>query len=123
LEDDARAGGRRDAERAAERRADRRAGRRDLVLRLEGPDAELLVARELLEDRARRRDRVRAEEERQPGEARRGDETERERLVAGDVAVRAGLELRRLHLVRDRERLRRLPEGVAGLERLDVRLV
>ena len=69
LEDDARAGRGRDAERAAERRADRRAGGGDLVLGLERADAEVLVARELLEDRARRRDRVGAEEERQPATA------------------------------------------------------
>ena len=37
-----------------------------------------------------RRDRVRAEEERQPALHARGDEPERERLVAGDVPVRAG---------------------------------
>ena len=107
---------------AAERRADRRARGRDLVLRLERAHAELLVARELLEDRARRRDRVRAEEERQLRQLRRGDEAERERLVAGDVPVRPRLELRRLDLVRDRERLRRLAERVARLQRLDVRL-
>ena len=89
----------RDAERAAERGADRGADGGDLVLRLERADAEVLVARELLEDRARRRDRVRAEEERQPRQLRRGDEPERQRLVAGDVAVRARRELRRLHLV------------------------
>src|SRR5690348_17996969 len=47
---------------------------------LEGADAEMLVAGQLFEDRARGRDRVRAEEERQPGQARRRDEPERERL-------------------------------------------
>ena len=40
------------AERAAERRAERRACGRDLVLGLERPHAELLVAGELLENRA-----------------------------------------------------------------------
>ena len=62
-----------DAERAAEGRADRGADCRDLVLGLERDDAELLAPRELLEDRRRRSDGVRAEEERQAGELRRGD--------------------------------------------------
>src|SRR4029078_1524298 len=92
----------------------------DLVLGLERAYLEVLVARELLEDRARRRDRVGAEEERQSRKPRRGDEPERQRLVAGDVPVRPGLERRRLHLVRDGERLGRLAERVAGAERLDV---
>ena len=48
---------------APERRAD--AG--DLVLGLEGEDVELLERRELVQDVARRRDRVAAEEERQAG--------------------------------------------------------
>ena len=95
LQHDAGAGGRRDPERAAERRADRRADRRDLVLGLERDDAELLLAGELLEDRRGRRDRVGAEEERQPGELRRGDQAEGERAVARDLAVGAGRELRR----------------------------
>ena len=110
------------AERAAERRAERRACSCDLVLGLERPHAELLVARELLEDRRGRRDRIRAEEERQPRQLRRRDQPVRERLVAGDVAVDPRRELRRLDLVGDRERLRRLAERVAGLQRLDVRL-
>ena len=74
LEDDARPGRRRDAERAAERGADSGADRGDLVLGLERDDAELLPARKLLEDRRRRRDRVGAEEERQPRELRSGDQ-------------------------------------------------
>ena len=52
-------------------RAERRAGRRDLVLGLEGAHAEVLVPRELLQDRGRGRDRVGAEEERQARELRR----------------------------------------------------
>ena len=53
-------------------------------------DAEVLVARELLEHRRGRRDRIGAEEERQPGLHRRGDQPVGERLVAGDVAVEPG---------------------------------
>jgi hypothetical protein len=75
----------RDAERPAERGTDRGPGGRDLVLRLERADAEVLVARELLEDRARRRDRVGAEEERQPESRDAATSPERQRLVAGDV--------------------------------------
>ena len=122
LQDDSRAGRSADAERAAEARAERRADRGDLVLGLEGANAEVLVPRELLEDRRRGRDRVRAEEERQAAQLRRRDQPVGERLVAGDVAVRAGRERRRLHLVRDGESLGRLAERVAGLERLHVRL-
>ena len=66
LEDDSRSGRGRDAERTAERGSDRSSRRGDLVFRLERADAEVLVAGELLEDGARRRDRVGAEEERQP---------------------------------------------------------
>ena len=89
LQHDARAGRRADAERAAERGAERGAGGRDLVLGLERADAELLVARELLEDRRRGRDRVGAEVERQLALDAGGDEAERQRLVARDLPVEA----------------------------------
>ena len=89
LEDDARAARRRDAERAAEGRAERGADGGDLVLRLEGAHAEVLVPRQLLEDPGGGRDRVGAEEERQPALHARGDEAHGERLVPGDVAVGA----------------------------------
>ena len=94
---------------AAERRADRGADGGDLVLGLERDDAVLLASGELLQDRRGGRDRVRAEEERQPGELGRGDEAVRERGVPGDLPVRAGRERRRRDLVRDGEVLRRLP--------------
>ena len=90
LEDDARPGGRRHAERAAERRAERRADGRDLVLRLERPHAERLVTRELFENRRCGRDRVRAEEEIEARQLRRGDQPLRQRGVAGDLAIAAG---------------------------------
>ena len=122
LEDDARAARGGDAERAAEGSAERRADGGDLVLGLEGPHAEGLVPRELLEDPGRGRDRVGAEEERQLALHARRDQPHRERLVPGDVAVRARRELRGPHLVLDGELLGRLAEGIAGLERLDVRL-
>jgi hypothetical protein len=51
------------AHRAAVRRADGGADRRDLVLGLERLDAEVLVARQLVEDVARRGDRVRPVEQ------------------------------------------------------------
>ena len=102
-------GRRADAERAAERGAERRAGGGDLVLGLEGADAELLVARELLEDRRGRRDRVRAEVERQLALHAGGDEAERQRLVARDLPVEARARIfGRLDLVRDDEVLARL---------------
>ena len=122
LEHDPRAGGGGDAERAAERRAERGADGGDLVLGLEGADAEALVPRQLLEDRARGRDRVRAEEEVEPGQLRGGDQPVGERGVAGDLAVDARGQLRRRDLVADREVLRGLAVRVAGLERGRVRL-
>ncbi len=122
LEHDTGPGGRRDAERASERRAERRAGGRDLVLGLEGADAEGLVSRQLLEDRARRRDRVGPEEEIEPGELRGRDQPVGERRVAGDLPVGAGRQLRRRDFVADSEVLGGLAVGVARLERGRVRL-
>ena len=67
----------------------RRADRGDLVLGLEGHDAVVLVVASWCNSRGRR-DRVRAEEDLQVRAAAAGDEPEAERLVAHDVAVRAG---------------------------------
>src|SRR5262249_11840486 len=89
LEDDTGACGGRDPERASERRAERGSRGGDLVLGLERADAELLVAGELLEDSRRWRDRICAEEDRQAALDARGDQSEREGLVAGDVPVQA----------------------------------
>src|SRR6185503_8800346 len=99
-----------------------RAGRRNLVLRLERAHAEGLVARELLEDRRRGRDRVGAEEEVEAALDRGSDEAVRDGRVAGDLPVDARSELRRLDLVRDDEVLARLAVVVAGHERPRVRL-
>ena len=74
LERDARAGRGGQPERAAVARPDRRADRRDLVLGLERLDAEGLVPGQLVQDVARRRDRVRAVEQRAVGELARGEE-------------------------------------------------
>ena len=71
LEHDPRAGGGRHAERSAEGGAERRPRRGDLVLGLEGANAEVLQVRELLEDVRGRRDRVRAQEERKAGQLAR----------------------------------------------------
>ena len=107
---------------AAVRGADRGTDGGDLVLCLEGLDAEVLVARELVQDVARRGDRVAAVDELAVGQLRGSHETERGRLVARDVAVRARLELGRRDAVRRVEHLGRLAEGVAGLQRALVRL-
>src|SRR5207253_3926605 len=107
LEDDSWAGGGRRAERAAERGAERGPNGGDLVLRLERAHAERLVPCQLLEDGRGRRDRVGPEKEIETGEPRRGDEPVRERRVAGDLAIQARRQLRRLHLVLDGERFRR----------------
>ncbi len=103
LEHDAGPGRGGDAERAAERGAERGAARGDLVLCLERDHTEVLVLRELLEDRRGRRDRVGAEKELQAESLRRGDEPVGERLVAGDLPVGAGRERAR---VRPRTRRR-----------------
>ena len=122
LERDARAGRGGQRQRPAIRRADGGADRGDLVLGLERLDPERLVARQLVEDVRGRGDRVRAVEQLPIGQPRRGQEAERRRLVAGDVPIDARVELRRPDAVVGVERLGRLAERVAGLERALVRL-
>ena len=122
LEHDARPGRGRDAERAAEGRTERSADRGDLVLGLECPDAERLVPRELLEDRAGRRDRVRPQKQIQAGELRGRDQPIGEGGVAADLPVDARRHLGRCDLVADRKVLGGLAVGVARLECRRVRL-
>ena len=110
LQRDARAGGRGDAEVTGERRTDGGADAGDLVLGLERRDAERLVLAQLVEDVGGRRDRVGAEEQRQPRLHATGDEAVGQRQVAGDVAVGARRHRRRLDLVGHREGLGRLTE-------------
>ena len=116
LEVEARTAGRGDAERAAEGGAEGGADAGDLVLGLEGADAELLAPAQLVQDVRGRRDRVAAQEQRQPGQAGGGDQAPGQRLVAGDLDVLALLEGRRLDLVVGLEQLGRLAEVVAGPE-------
>ena len=108
-----------DAELTGERGADRHRGGGDLVLGLQRADAEVLVLRQLVQDVGRRRDRVRRVEDRQAGALGGGDEPVGDREVAGDVAVLAGLQARRLDLV-VLEQLGGLAEVQAGLERGEV---
>ena len=86
LEADARTARGRDAEVAGERGAERGADAGDLVFGLQRAHAEVLVLRQLVEDVGRRRDRVRAEEQRQLRAAGRRRRAPRQRGVAGDVA-------------------------------------
>ena len=67
----------RDAKLAGIGGADRRADRRDLVLGLEGRDVVFLEMRQVVQNGARRRDGIGAEEHGQPAELAAGDETER----------------------------------------------
>ena len=120
LQRDARAGGRGHAEAAGERRADGGADAGDLVLGLERRDAEGLVLAQLVEDVGGRRDRVGAEEQRQPRLHAPGDQAVGEREVAGDVAVGARRHRGRLDLVGDREGLGGLAEVPAGVVRRHV---
>src|SRR5437773_1929993 len=76
LEIHARAAGGGDGDRAAEGRAERGADAGDLVLGLEGVDAVLLPARELVQHVARGRDRIAAEEEGPARLLRRAHEAE-----------------------------------------------
>ena len=84
--------------------------------------AELLVLAELVQDVARRRDRVSAEHERQPDSCEAAIRPERRRGVAADVAVHALFDRGGRHLVAVLRDLADLAEGVAGLERRDVGL-
>src|SRR5205814_10421147 len=90
LEREAGARARGDADRAAVRCADRGANRRELVLGLERADAEVTVARELMEQRRGRRDRVGAEDDLAIRELAGGREAECERLAAAHAAILAG---------------------------------
>ena len=116
LQQNARSGGGGDAQRAAERSAERRADRGDLVLGLERADPETLVLGQLVQDVRGRRDRVGAEEQRQAGQLRGGDEPVGQGRVADDVPVGARRQRRGLDLVPDRERLGGLAEVPARLE-------
>ena len=106
-----------DAEGAAEGGAEGGADAGDLVLGLEGADAEVLVLGELVEDVGGRGDRVGAEEQRQLRQVGGGDQAPGEGGVAGDVGVgaRARAAAGR-DLVGGLEQLGRLAEVVAGLE-------
>ena len=120
LEVDAGTARRGDTELARERGADGDADRRDLVFRLQRAHAEVLVARQLVEDVGRRRDRVRRVEDRQVRVLRGSEQAERDRRVAADVAVAARGQRGRRNLVRRPCELGRLTEVQAGLERGDV---
>ena len=78
---------RRNAELPRIGRADRRADRGDLVFGLERRDVEFLEPRQVVQDRARRGDRVAAEEQRKPEEPRTRDKAQRHRLGTGDRPI------------------------------------
>ena len=109
-----------DTEVAGEAGAQRGADAGDLVLGLERGDAEALVLAQLVQHVGGRGDRVGAEEQRQVGLAGGGDQAQRQRGVAVDLAVAARRHGGRGHLVADGEHLGRLAEGVTGLEGGDV---
>ena len=90
-----------DTEVPGKRRAERHAGSGDLVFGLHGAHAEVLVLGQLVQDVAGRGDRVAAEEHRQLGQLTGGDQTPRQRNVAGDVGVLARRQRRRLDLEAD----------------------
>ena len=107
---------------APERGAERHVRGRDLVLRLHGAYAEPLVARELVEELGRRRDRIAGQEQRQAASDARRNETEGRGGGAVYASVGPGLGRRRLHLVVDVQELRGLAEVVPGSEGRQIRL-
>ena len=122
LEVESRAAGGGHPEGAAEGGAQGRADAGDLVLGLEGPDAELLSPGELVEDVGCRGDRVAPQKQGKAGQPGGGDQSPGEGLVAGDLDVLTLLERGGAHLVVRLEELRRLAEVVAGPERPGVGL-
>ena len=102
--------------------ADGRADGGDFVFRLEGGDVELAVLGQRVQQRRGRRDRVGAEEHRQVGQLRAGDQAERQRLGAGDGAVEAGCRLHRIDVepVQAVADFGGLAEGMTSIERRDV---
>src|SRR5262249_56904056 len=84
LERDAGSGGGGDAEAAAERGANRRGHRGDLVLRLEGDEVEVLVARKLVQDVRGGGDRVTAQKPTQAPEPGDPEKPPRPEPAAGD---------------------------------------
>ncbi len=105
-----------DADRPAERGADGRGDGGDLVLGLDGPHAEALVHRELVQDVARRRDRIGAVDDRDLGPLSGRENAPRQGAIAGHRPIESGRHLRGLDRVVLAEDLRRLAEGVTGLQ-------
>src|ERR1019366_465677 len=101
---------------AAEGTSGATAAAADLVLRLEGTDAESLQLGQLVQDVRGRRDRIGAQEQRQARAPGGGDEAVGQRGIAGDVAVGAWLQRGWLDLVLDREGLGGLAIVPACLE-------
>ena len=95
---------------------------RDLVLSLEGLDAEVLALRQLVEDVGGGRDRIRSPYTAAGPKRSSRDEAQRGRLVAGDVAVDAGLDGRLAHANGGPKISGGLGVRVAGVERLVVGL-
>ncbi len=108
------------AETPGERSAQGGARRSDLVLTLHRLDAEGLVLRKVLKHVRGRRDRIARENQLQARTHARRDQAERDRGVARDVAVYAGLKRRRLDHEAMGEHLRRLAERDTGAESLEV---
>ena len=110
------------AEAPAERRSESHPRRGDLVLGLNRLDAELRVARELVQQLGRRRDRIARKQKPQTAPGARRDQPQRQRGRAVDVAVCARRDVRRrLDLILDVEQLGRLAERPSRVERRQVR--
>ena len=116
LEGHSRTRGGGDADVAPVGRAQSRSHRGDLILGLQRADPEVLVAGEFVEDVAGRRDRVRPQEQRYPGQLGGGDQPPGQRGVAVDVGVGAGIERRGGDHEPAGSQLGGLAEGVAGRE-------
>ena len=116
LERDAGAGAGGDAEAAGIGGADGGAGGGDLVLGLEGGDAEAAQLGQMVQQGRGRGDRVGAEDHLQPGLAGAVEQAEGQGLVAGDGAVEAGLGRCPLDMEgRELVELGGLAQGMAGV--------
>ena len=118
----ARAGG--DAQMPGVRGANRSGNRGDLILSLEGGDAEFLEADQIVQDRAGRRDRIAAKEHRQMRQLRTGYQPQRDRFGPGDGAIEPGRSFDRIDmaLVQLSAEFRGFAIGVPGIKRGNVGL-
>ncbi len=87
----------------------------DFVFSLKGENAEILVLRKFVKDVGSGSNGIAAEEQFESGLLRSGDKAKSQRLIAAEVAVDAGSQLRWRNFVADLECFGGFAIGVAGL--------